>query len=102
MLSWDKRIPAAYLSIQDVNIHKRKSGEQNRNRKNNFKESQEKNAHFQLFMWNQNLIIPEMPEMNKAIKNRLIEHKKLTGSGLSEENLTQEILKVVIKAINET
>jgi len=48
------------------------------------------------------LIIPDMPEMNKAIKNHLIEHKKLTGSSLTEESLTQEILKVIIKAINET
>lgn len=47
------------------------------------------------------LIVPDLPAMNKAIKNHITEHKKLTGSGLTEEILTQKILKVVIKAINE-
>ena len=47
------------------------------------------------------LIVPDLPAMNKAIRNHIIEHKKLTGSNLTEEILTQKILKVVIKAINE-
>jgi hypothetical protein len=38
------------------------------------------------------LIIPDLPEMNKAIGEHLIEHKKLTGKSLSEDTLTQEIL----------
>ena len=42
------------------------------------------------------LIVPDLPAMMKAIKNHLIEHKKLTGQPLNEEILTQEILKVII------
>ena len=48
------------------------------------------------------LIIPDIAEMKRAIKNHLIEHKKSTGSGIAEETLTQEILKAIINAINET
>lgn len=48
------------------------------------------------------LIIPDIPEMNRAIKNHLIEHKKSTGQGIAEETITQEILKAIIKTINET
>lgn len=48
------------------------------------------------------LIVPDLDGMNRAIKNHLIEHKKLTGLGLTEEQLTQEILKVIIRTINET
>jgi hypothetical protein len=48
------------------------------------------------------LIIPDIHEMNRAIKNHLIEHKKTTGLGIAEETLTQEILKAIIHAINET
>lgn len=38
------------------------------------------------------LIVPDLPAMNEAIENHLIEHKKITGQDLSEENLAQEIL----------
>ena len=48
------------------------------------------------------LIIPNVHEMNKAIKNHLIEHRKSTGQGIAEETLIQEILNAVMKAINET
>jgi hypothetical protein len=48
------------------------------------------------------LIIPDLAEMNRAIKNHVIKHKKLTGLKLTEEHFTEEILKVVIRAINET
>jgi hypothetical protein len=44
------------------------------------------------------LIVPDLPAMEKAIKNHMIEHKKLTQQHLTEEVLTEEILK----AINET
>ena len=44
------------------------------------------------------LILPDLPAMNKAIKNHLIEHKKITGQTLSEETLAQEILKTIADA----
>jgi len=43
------------------------------------------------------LVLPDIAAMNKAIKNHLIAHEKLTGKCLAEETLTQEILKVVSK-----
>ncbi len=43
------------------------------------------------------LVLPDIAAMNKAIKNHLIAHEKLTGKCLPEETLTQEILKVVSK-----
>jgi hypothetical protein len=48
------------------------------------------------------LIIPDLPEMNKAIKNHIIEHTKLIGQILTEDELTHKILKVIIDNINET
>ena len=48
------------------------------------------------------LIVPDLVAMDKAIKNHLIEHKKITGLDLTEEILTEEILKVLINALNET
>ena len=47
------------------------------------------------------LIVPDIPEMNKAIKNHLIEHKRLSGQILTEDHLIQEILSTIIEAINE-
>ena len=47
------------------------------------------------------LIIPDLPEMNKAIRNHIIEHRKLSGQTLSEDDLAQKILKVIIDNINE-
>ena len=41
------------------------------------------------------LIVPDVFEMNKAIEEHLIEHKKITGKSLSEEALAQEILKTI-------
>ena len=41
------------------------------------------------------LIIPDLPAMNKALKNHIIEHKKVTGQSLTEETLTQKILKAI-------
>ena len=46
-------------------------------------------------------IISDLAEMNRVIENHLIEHKRLTGLDLTDEQLSQEILKVIIKAINE-
>ena len=48
------------------------------------------------------LILPDLPEMSKAIKNHVAVHKKLCGQILTEDNLTQEILSVIIEAIFET
>ena len=47
------------------------------------------------------LVIPDLPEMNKVIKNHIIEHRKLSGQILSEDDLAQKILKVMIDHINE-
>ena len=41
------------------------------------------------------LIIPDIHEMNKVIKNHLIEHKRTTGQQLKEEIITQTILKTI-------
>jgi hypothetical protein len=35
------------------------------------------------------LIVPDLAEMNRAIKNHVIEHKKLTGLRLTEEHSTR-------------
>jgi hypothetical protein len=48
------------------------------------------------------LIIPDLPEMDKAIKNHIEEHRKLSGQTLAEDDLTHKILKVIIDNINET
>ena len=48
------------------------------------------------------LILPDLPEMSKAIKNHIAVHKKLSGQILTEDDLTQEILSVIIEVINET
>ena len=40
--------------------------------------------------------------MNKAIKNHIIEHRKLSGQILAEDDLTHKILKVIIDNINES
>jgi hypothetical protein len=48
------------------------------------------------------LIVPDLPEMNKAIKNHIIEHRKLSGQILVEDDLTHKILKVIIDNVNET
>jgi hypothetical protein len=47
------------------------------------------------------LIIPDLSEMTKIIKNHVIEHKKLSGQTLTEDDLTLKILSVIIEAINE-
>ncbi len=41
------------------------------------------------------LIIPDLPEMNKAIKTHLIEHKRITGHRLQEEVIIEAILKII-------
>ena len=41
------------------------------------------------------MIVPDLPEMNKAIKTHIIEHKRITGQQLKEEIITQAILKTI-------
>ncbi len=48
------------------------------------------------------LIVPDLTEMIEAIRNHLEEHNKLSGQILTETDLTQDILLVVMKAINAT
>ena len=43
------------------------------------------------------LLVPDVSAMNKAIKNHLVQHEKLTGKYLTDEKLTEEILKVISK-----
>ena len=41
------------------------------------------------------LIVPDLPEMDKAIKTHLNEHKRLTGQRLKEDLIIQFILKAI-------
>ena len=40
-------------------------------------------------------IVPDFPEMGKAIKAHAIEHKRLTGQPLMEETITELIIKTI-------
>jgi hypothetical protein len=44
------------------------------------------------------LILPDVPAMNKAIKNHIRQHK-LRGQPIAEETITQEILIALNKSI---
>ena len=44
------------------------------------------------------LVVPDLFEMARAIKNHQVEHKRLTGERLSEDKLIQEILNVIVKS----
>jgi hypothetical protein len=48
------------------------------------------------------LIVPDLAEMNKAIENHLVEHRKLRGQILARDTLTQQILNFIVKILNET
>ena len=41
------------------------------------------------------LIVPDLPEMDKAIRTHIIEHKRITGQRLKEEIISQAILKTI-------
>lgn len=41
------------------------------------------------------LIVPDLPEMDKAIKQHIIEHEKVTKQRLKEEVLVQLIIKTI-------
>ena len=75
-------------------------------KRNNNSESCSKEIHGKMPVFNCScgvkiLIIPDLPEMNKAIRNHIIEHRKLSGYILSEDDLAQKILKVILDNINE-
>jgi hypothetical protein len=41
------------------------------------------------------LIVPDIAQMNKAIREHLLEHKSANGKHLTEETLTAEILAAI-------
>jgi hypothetical protein len=41
------------------------------------------------------LIVPDLKEMDKAIKHHETEHKRLTGKLITQEYVTQQILKAL-------
>jgi len=41
------------------------------------------------------LIVPDLPEMDKAIKAHMIDHKRITGLRLKEEIIMQLIIKTI-------
>jgi hypothetical protein len=43
------------------------------------------------------LIVPDLKEMDQAVKNHVLEHKRKTGLNLTEETLAQEIVKALSK-----
>jgi hypothetical protein len=47
------------------------------------------------------LIVPDLVELNKTIENHLVEHRKSSVEMLTKDNLTQQILKVIVDTINE-
>jgi hypothetical protein len=45
------------------------------------------------------LVVPDLVAMISAIRNHLQEHRELTGHNITEERLTQELLKILSRAI---
>ncbi len=41
------------------------------------------------------LIVPDIKEMDKAIRTHETEHKRITGKHISQEFMTQQILKTL-------
>jgi hypothetical protein len=41
------------------------------------------------------LIVPDLAEMNRSIKAHLVEHKKLTGQTITEDELAELILEAI-------
>ncbi len=41
------------------------------------------------------LIVPDIAEMGRALRNHEIEHRRLTGNRITQEKLAQEILKTL-------
>ena len=43
------------------------------------------------------LIVPDLSEMDKAIRAHIVDHKRITGQRLKEETIVHLILKTVIE-----
>lgn len=43
--------------------------------------------------------MPDILEMEKAIRNHLTEHKKITGRAISEYDLTEKIIACLAEAL---
>ncbi len=41
------------------------------------------------------LIVPDLAEMNRSIKVHLVEHKKLTGQTITEDEMAELILEAI-------
>lgn len=59
----------------------------------NYKKSSKKMPTYSCNCGTQILIVTDLPAMNKAIEEHLKVHKDLTGKILTEEKLTQKIIK---------
>jgi len=47
------------------------------------------------------LIVPDISEMEKAIRAHLVEHKKITGEALTEIDLTEKVIACLNDALGE-
>ena len=47
------------------------------------------------------LIVPDILEMEKAIRDHLIEHKKVTGEALTELDLTEKVIACLNEELGE-
>ena len=45
------------------------------------------------------LIVPDISEMEKAIRKHLAQHKKITGKAISEYDLTENIIACLSEAL---
>lgn len=41
------------------------------------------------------LIVPDLAQMNRSIKAHLVEHKKLTGQAITEDDMAELILAAI-------
>jgi hypothetical protein len=41
------------------------------------------------------LIVPDLTEMNRSIKVHLVEHKKLTGQDITEDEMAELVLEAI-------
>lgn len=47
------------------------------------------------------LIVPDVLEMERAIRDHLVAHKKVTGEALSELDLTEKVIACLNEALGE-
>jgi hypothetical protein len=62
-----------------------------------FEEINGKMPVFQCWCGTQILVVPDLSEMARAIKNHQIVHKRLTSEHISEDTFIQEILNAIIE-----